>query len=134
MFTFQFGLVKRLFLKRRLLSQNIQIIDNRLNNKNISYTKIVHGFQYYVDMVFSFIETMAHLFVITLFFYVLVYITLTTGNSLGIISSEIVGKSVFFIVLFSVFVFFLLCIRGWKSGIVFLLLYMFFFSFLTINF
>ena len=39
--TFQFGLVKRLRLKKKLLEQDIQIIDNRIHNRNISYTKIV---------------------------------------------------------------------------------------------
>ena len=39
--TFQFSQIKRLLLKKRLLVQNITIIDNRLNNRNISYTKVV---------------------------------------------------------------------------------------------
>ena len=39
--TFKFGLVKRLRLKKKLLEQDIQIIDNRIHNRNISYTKIV---------------------------------------------------------------------------------------------
>ena len=41
--TFQFGLVKRLRLKKKLLEQDIQIIDNRIHNRNISYTKIVRS-------------------------------------------------------------------------------------------
>ena len=40
-FTFQFSQVKRLRLKKKLLEQDIQIIDNRIHNRNISYTKIV---------------------------------------------------------------------------------------------
>ena len=52
-FTFQWNKLKKLFLKKKLLQQNIQIIDNRIHNKNISYTKIVHGFQYYIDILNS---------------------------------------------------------------------------------
>lgn len=47
--TFKWNSLKRLFLKRKLLKQNIQIIDNRIHNRNISYTKIVHGLEYYLD-------------------------------------------------------------------------------------
>lgn len=47
-FTGKFSLLKRLLLKRRLLLQNIQIIENRLQNKSVSYTKLVHGFDYYI--------------------------------------------------------------------------------------
>ena len=38
---FQFSKIKRLLLKKKLLEQDIQIINNRIHNKNISYTKIV---------------------------------------------------------------------------------------------
>ena len=39
--SFQFKDLKRLFLKKKLLSQNITIIDNRIHNRNISYTKVI---------------------------------------------------------------------------------------------
>lgn len=52
-FTLQFTKIKRLRLKKKLLLQNIQIIDNRIHNRNISYTKIVHGFEYYREVFFS---------------------------------------------------------------------------------
>jgi len=51
--TFRWNNLKRLFLKRRLLKQNIQIIDNRIHNRNISYTKIVHGVEYYKEAFIS---------------------------------------------------------------------------------
>ncbi len=41
LFSFQFQDLKRLLLKKKLLSQNITIIDNRIHNRNISYTKVV---------------------------------------------------------------------------------------------
>ena len=47
-FLFQFAQAKRLLLKRRLLKQNIAIIENRINNRSISYTKIAHGMDYYI--------------------------------------------------------------------------------------
>lgn len=47
----QFSEVKRLSLKRKLLYQNIQIIENRINNKNFSYTKIIRGADYYIHVI-----------------------------------------------------------------------------------
>jgi hypothetical protein len=47
--SFDFDRVKRLKLKKRLLEQDIQIIDNRIHNRNISYTKIIKGTKYYTD-------------------------------------------------------------------------------------
>ena len=47
--TFDFPQVKRLRLKKKLLEQDIQIIDNRIHNRNISYSKIVKGTKYYTD-------------------------------------------------------------------------------------
>ncbi len=51
-FSFQLPKIKKLFLKRKLIAQNIEIIDNRLNSRVISYTKILHGIQYYIDIFF----------------------------------------------------------------------------------
>ena len=52
LFSFQFLQFKKLLLKRKLVSQNIEIIDNRINNRIISYTRMIHGFEYYVKSVF----------------------------------------------------------------------------------
>lgn len=52
LFSGNLTLFRRLMLKRRLLLQNIQIIENRLENKAVSYTKIAHGFGYYNQLFF----------------------------------------------------------------------------------
>lgn len=46
---FDFHQTKRLLLKKKLLEQDIQIIDNRIHNKNISYSRIIKGTRYYTD-------------------------------------------------------------------------------------
>lgn len=74
--TFQFTKLKRLLLKKKLLTQNIQIIDNRIHNRNISYTKIVHGFQYYTDLFIRGVSQITTLFTYALFVYILVYMAL----------------------------------------------------------
>lgn len=134
LFSFQFSRVKRLLLKRRLLQQNIQIIDNRLNNRNISYTKIVHGMDYYVSVVFGFFDSIASLFVMGLFLYSIAYLSLTSLHSLGILEMNIVLKPILFLVIFSVFVLGMVFIRGWKTMMVVLPVIFIIISFLSVNF
>lgn len=100
--TFQFSKLKRLKLKKKLLSQNIQIIDNRINNKNISYTKIVHGFEYYMDLFISGINQITTIFTYALFVYIVIYITLQVGSYFSLLSYTYQPKAFLFITMFSV--------------------------------
>lgn len=100
--TFQFGKLKRLRLKKKLLSQNIQIIDNRINNRNISYTKIVHGFQYYIDLFIAGLNQLTAIFTYALFVYILAYIILQIGSYFSIITYTYQPKAFLFITMFSV--------------------------------
>ncbi len=100
--TFQFSKLKRLKLKKKLLSQNIQIIDNRINNKNISYTKIVHGFKYYMDLFISGINQITTIFTYALFVYIVIYITLQVGSYFSLLSYTYQPKAFLFITMFSV--------------------------------
>ena len=73
-FTLQFPQLKRLFLKRKLISQNIEIMNNRLNNRVVSYTKMVHGFEYYVDNFVKTIEVIVSILTYAVFFYTIAFI------------------------------------------------------------
>ena len=64
-FTFQFSKLKKLILRKKLISQNIEIIDNRINNRVISYTQMVHGMEYYGNTFFKIIETIRNIFFYT---------------------------------------------------------------------
>ncbi len=133
-FSFKFWNLKRLFLKRKLLRQNIQIIENRINQKHVSYTKIVHGVDYYVNNFFTFIETFSFLFSMILVLYVLVYIILSSVDTLGYVHLEFVGKSLLYITIFTLLNFGFSYIKGWKTGILMIFLLYFGISFLVINF
>ncbi len=133
-FTFQREKVKRLLLKRRLLVQNIQIIDNRIKNTNFSYTKIVHWFDYYLELFFWSIRSVSNVFVLSLFFYMLTYIGLQTLDTIGVLSVHLVGKTIFFVTLFSLFTAFLLFIRGWKMLVVNTVFFLSLVTFLSLNF
>lgn len=57
----------RLALKKRLILQNISLIQNRIENKKFSYTRIVKGFQYYQDILFYIIRSTADIALYTMF-------------------------------------------------------------------
>lgn len=133
-FSFQLPKIKKLFLKRKLIAQNIEIIDNRLNSRVISYTKILHGIQYYIDIFFWIINIISTLFFYTLFFYTFVYIILSTLDTITLFPSHIDGKSMLFITLFSFSTLLLSYIRGIKSALIIFPILFFSIYFLSINF
>ncbi len=83
--TFKFKDLKRLFLKKKLLIQNITIIDNRIHNRNISYTKVVKWAEYYFDILFLFFRKISDILLYTLFFYTIAYMILHVLDTFHII-------------------------------------------------
>lgn len=134
LFTWKIKLFKRLLLKRRLLLQNIQIIENRLQNRTVSYTKLVHGVDYYIQSFFLTISFLGTIFSIALFWYVIVFIFANTANNLWFLQISISNKSPLFLTIFSLFVAFLVSIRGWKITIIGIIIFLSICSFLLTNF
>ena len=134
LFTGKFSLLKRLLLKRRLLLQNIQIIENRLQNKTVSYTKLVHGFDYYVRSFFDGVSAIGTIISVGLFFYIFLYIILNALDGMKIIELVLQSKSSLFLALFSLFTLGITLIRGWKTMILIIPCFLLIFSFLSTNF
>lgn len=134
LFSFNFSQLQKLFLKRKLISQNIEIIFNRINNRNISYTKMIHGIEYYVANFFAIIELISNILFYAIFIYSIIYIILHTLDTLLIYPSYITGKSILFITLFTVLSLFLSYTRNIKNTIVLIPIFIFLVYFLSINF
>ncbi len=132
--TFQFSKVKKLLLKKKLIAQNIEIIDNRINNRVISYTKILHWVEYHIKNIFYIIDIITSILLYTIFLYTIAYILLHTLDMMGILSNQFQWKSMLFITLFVLSTFFLSYIRGIKSTIIALPMLLFVLYFLSINF
>ncbi len=132
--TFQFDEFKRCRLKKRLLLQNIQIIENRISNKNVSYTKIAHGFQYYVDSFLFGIKEFITFGTYILFLYSIVLMWIKILSYFEIISFSLQSKSFLFITIFSVFIFLFSFVRSMKVFSIALFLFILSFSFLSVNF
>jgi predicted Zn-dependent protease with MMP-like domain len=103
--TFQFKNIKKLLLKKKLLLQNIQIIENRINNKNISYTRLVHGFNYYIDSFLFGISELISVWIYTFFLYVISFISINIFTYFDLISFSFKPKTFLFITIFSVTLF-----------------------------
>lgn len=132
---FQFSKIKRLFLKRRLLKQNIQIIDNRIHNRNISYTKIVHGFWYYKDSFLWFISYISRIGSYVLFFYFLSLVLLNIMDFFNILHFSFQSnKTILYITLFSLLVAIFSWVRSILSFIISVPIVYVIVIFLSINF
>lgn len=99
---FQWKNLKRLWLKRKLLQQNIQIIDNRIHNRNISYTKVVKWFRYYVEVFTDSLDYIARIGSYILCLYILFFILLQIWREFWVLSFAYQeNKSILYITLFS---------------------------------
>ena len=133
-FLFQFQELKRLFLKKKLLSQNIQIIDNRIHNRNISYTKVVKWAQYYFDILFLTFEKITDILLYTLFLYTLTYILLQSLDNFWVIHLVIETRFFFYICLISVAAFSFSFMRSLISTTIMTAFFLLTFIFLSVNF
>ncbi len=133
-FKLQFSQVKRLLLKKKLLKQNITIIDNRIHNRNISYTKVVKGTTYYLDQLFHFFEKLADILLYALLLYVITFISVQTLQDFKIIPVHIQPHFFFYISLISIFTFLLTFFRSLISVFLFWWIFLCIFYFLSINF
>jgi hypothetical protein len=133
-FTFKFEDARKLLLKKKLILQNIQIIDNRIHNKTISYTKIVHGFRYYTDIIVGWIANMSDIWVYSLLLYTYAYIIINTLSYAHILQITIEPKSFLFVSIFACITLIFSFIRNIFFLIIWIPVMIFIFSFLSINF
>jgi hypothetical protein len=133
-FSFQFSQLKKLLLKRKLVSQNIEIIDNRINNRIISYTQMIHGMEYYVKSIFSIIDMITNIFFYTMYVYTISFIILHILDIMNILPSHFDGKSILFITILTISATLLSYIRWIKGAILVLPILLFSIYFLSINF
>ncbi len=133
-FTFHFQDVKRLLLKKKLLSQNLQIIDNRIHNRNISYTKVVKGAEYYFDILFLTFEKITDILLYSLFLYTLLYILLQSFSSFWLIHLTVESRFFFYVCMLSVATFSFSFMRSLISTTIMFSFFITSFIFLSVNF
>lgn len=72
---------KRLILKKRLIEQNIQIIESRISKKTFSYTKLAKGIWYYEDVIVFIIKSITDIVLYSLALAILVLAALSIFNA-----------------------------------------------------
>ncbi len=132
--SFQFNDLKRLFLKKKLLIQNITIIDNRIHNRNISYTKVIKWAEYYFEIIFLFFEKISDILLYTLFLYTLCYMVLKVLDTFHIILLITEPRFFYYICLISGAAFSFSLMRSPISSTVMSGLFLLEFIFITWNF
>lgn len=133
--SFKFQLAKRLWLKRKLLQQNISIIENRIHNRNISYTKVVKGITYYFDITLLVFQQIFDVFFYSLYIYTISYVLLKSLKNLGILESLRFDEHFFhYICLVSILTFCLSFFRTLLGIMIMGSCFVFLFTFISINF
>ncbi len=124
----------RLSLKQKLIKQNITLLENRIKNKKISYTKTVKWINYYKDIIFYLLQKIWDVFVYSILIYSVFFILLNTFIKASGQKIDINYSFIFYIVVIWLFWLLLKVSRN----IIFLsinsILYIFFCLFLVINF
>ncbi|GAB0175270.1 MAG: hypothetical protein HHAS10_11490 [Candidatus Altimarinota bacterium] len=132
--SFDFDRVKRLKLKKRLLEQDIQIIDNRIHNRNISYTKIIKGTKYYTDGFLNILQRIGDILLYGLFLYTFVFIAIQSLDRIGIVSFELQERFFLYITIISLLAFFSSFFRSLTSLFVLGSIFLVCFVFFSVNF
>lgn len=132
--SFDFDRVKRLKLKKRLLEQDIQIIDNRIHNRNISYTKIIKWTKYYTDGFLNILQRIWDILLYWLFLYTFVFIAIQSLDRIWIVSFELQERFFLYITIISLLAFFSSFFRSLTSLFVLWSIFLVCFVFFSVNF
>lgn len=124
----------RLQLKLKLVNQNIALIENRIKNKKISYSKTIKWFWYYYDILFYLFQKISDFIIYIVFIYSIFLILLKFLVNLLWISIEINYSFLLFILIFILFGFLLKISKNLFFLFIFWFLYIVSFIFLIINF
>jgi hypothetical protein len=132
--TFDFTQTKRLLLKKKLLEQDIQIIDNRIHNRNISYSRIIKWTKYYTDGFLSIFQKIGDITLYWLFLYSIVFVTLHSFSKMWWIEFSLETRFFLFICIFSLIAFLFSFFRSLLSFFLYWWVFIMLFIFLSLNF
>lgn len=121
--------VTYLSIKKRLILQNIQLIEKRILSVRFSYTSIVKGLGYYVDILLFLVRLIGDYFLYVTLIYSLFFIVITAA------APNLLNYSVLYgVVILSFFSFFTKFVRNIGSLMGITLLFSLFVVFLQLNF
>ncbi len=119
-----------LIVRRRVIKQNIYLFKAKLEGKIFSYTRVIKGFDFFLDIIFRFFKNMRNYLFFVVLFYSLIFIIFTNLNYywVNIIFEESLNyRWVFYFLVFSL-IYFCIYFSRW----VFSLILNFFILFITV--
>lgn len=121
---------KRLRLKKKLVLQNIQLIQKRIRNTHFSYTKIIKGVRYYFDVILYVFRFLWNITLYIVFFFSVSYLLIH-----GLMAGTTMNYSVLYLILLlSLFSFLSRVVKNFSSLVFSGMVYMLFVVFVRINF
>lgn len=124
----------RLILKKKLIIQNITLLDNRIKNKKISYTKTVKGFNFYKDVIFYILQKIGDIMTYSLLIYSIFFLAINQFIINNIMVIKINYNFILYITLFSILGFLIKITRNIKLLVLNSIIYFILFFYLIINF
>jgi hypothetical protein len=132
-FTFHTTENKKLQLKKRLIIQNITILQNKVQNKKFSYTQLVKGFEYYRDVILFLIQSIGNVVLFAIFLYSLVFLSKGSYSAFFTRDFSFNLNSIYIVVLLAFFSFLSKISKNLTLIWVLSLFYTIFFIFVRVN-
>jgi len=123
----------RLRVKKKLIIQNITLLENRIKNKKFSYTKIIKGYEYSKQFFLFLIEGLGNIMITAIFLYSIVFLFIRFKTQF--FNQELVFNttSIYIIVLLAFFAFLSKITKNLITLSIMGILYIIFFIFIQIN-
>jgi hypothetical protein len=132
-FTFHTSENRKYQLKKKLIIQNINILQNRIQNRKFSYTQLVKGFEYYKDVVLFLIQALWNILLYAIFLYALFFLVFGSYNLFYQVPSLFNLTSVYLIVLLAFFALLSKISKNITLITILSIIYSIFFIFIRVN-
>lgn len=125
---------QELMIRRKVLKQNIFLFKAKLEGKTFSYTKIIKGFDYFIEMILRFFNYIRNYLFLVALFYVLLFLIFLNLNYYNIVSifNESLNYNWIFYFIVLLFLYFAIYFSRGIYSLIFNLIILFFLMFFSI--
>lgn len=121
-------------LKKKVIEQNLMILQSRITGKTFSYTKIVKWYKYFIEKMLEFLNFFNHSILIIVVFYSVIFILINILSQLWLLETKINFNGMFYFLYFNI-LFILLKFTRWILTLSFnIVILSFLFIFWVVNF
>ena len=124
---------KKLQLKKKLIIQNITILQNKIQNKKFSYTQVVKRFEYYREVLLFLVQATGNVVLFGIFIYTIFFLSFSSYSSFFHETPSFNLSSIYIVVLLSFFSFLSKISKNLSLIWILSVLYTLFFIFIRVN-